>query len=448
MNKFMNKLLSIYKTRYLLLLAGLTLLAPVMSLAQSAPIKQQPKQALKPVVKRLFASSTEQAITLHWTLSSTQNLNTIQLYRKAYEMPIRLERPNPDKPAKIDRGLLVAELKPGQSEFTDTRAQAGYYYYYRLVLQDKQLLESEPSPPALAVLQDKMPPQPVAKISLQPNGDKQFKISWQASPSSDVVAYRLYRASLQGQPHVIRIFNLQKRGQKRFVKRLDFRGNASFVYRYFIAAVDGSGNVSKLSDAAQLRMPDHAAPKPPALLTATQKNNRVELQWQAGRENDLQGYRVYRRPDQVGKPFKPLHKQLLTDNHFSDRSAQPLQPYYYRVAAVDRYGNESEATPGILFRTTRFSVPVQPPQRVALAKNRKGIPVLSWRASKQPVAGYLVSRSDGGEFITVSGLLHKPGFVDRSARRGLAYRYQVQALSSSGQRSAPSATLLWRGGKR
>lgn len=425
-----------------LLLIGFGLLAPSLLLAQAA---QQAKQPLKPVVKRLFATSTESDITLHWKLSSVENLGNIQLYRKAYAMPIAWQQP---KTKKIDRGLLIAELKPGQSEFTDTHAQAGYYYYYRLVLQDKQLKESEPSPPALAVLQDKTPPQPVANISIQPGGDKQFQIRWQASPSGDVVAYRLYRASLQGPPRLIRIINLQKRGQKRFDQRLDFHGNPSFVYRYFIAAVDGSGNVSKLSDAVQLRMPDSVPPKPPALLTATQQNDLVELQWQAGRENDLLGYRVYRRSARPGESFKPLHKQLLTVNHFSDHGARPLRAYYYRVAAVDRFGNESKATPGILFRSTRFSETIEPPAPVALAQNSQGQPVLSWRAGKSPIAGYLVMRSDGGDFITVSGLLKKTGFVDRAARRGLSYRYQVLALSPTGQRSKPSVTLLWRGGKR
>ena len=66
----------------------------------------------------------------------------------------------------------------------------------------------------------------------------------------------------------------------------------------------------------------------------------VELAWAISREADLAGYVVYRseQPDTAGSRLSP---EVLLAPTFRDMTVLSGQRYFYRVAAVDRDGNQS-----------------------------------------------------------------------------------------------------------
>ena len=301
-----------------------------------------------------------------------------------------------------------------------------------------------------AVLKDITPPQPPRLQTLKALDKQQFEIRWQASPSEDVVAYRIYRATLKGAPQVVHIMNRQQPQETSFTLTLKNSGNPQFEYRYSIVAVDSAGNRSLASASQALRMPDDIPPQPPSLLSAEQETYQVVLNWLPGRENDIDGYRLYRRDNQPGSPFKRLHKALLKQTSYADDTAQPLSAYRYRVAAVDRYGNESKTTPGILFRTTAFSKPLSAPQALQLQSDEQGAVLLSWQPAPQAAGeiGYLVLRSHGEDYQVLSGLLSANHYRDTTVQADMAYRYTVQAITRSGQRSPASEAVMWTGGKK
>jgi len=399
------------------------------------------------IVKHLFAKSNEKNIELQWQIDASQQLKNIRLYRKDYALPIRREKPV--KGTLVNSGQLIAELKPVQKAFIDTNVTAGYYYYYRLELVNEDGSKGKLSSPAIASLKDKVPPQPPLLQAIKALDDKQFKISWQASDSIDVVAYRIYRATLKGQPQIIKIVNLKTHTNKNFSEILQHSGQVEFEYRYAIAAVDAAGNVSAQSDFKFLRMPDHIAPRTPSLLTANQKQKNIILEWLPNRENDLQGYRVYRRENKAGSLFKPLHKTLLKKTQFIDKHIKPLRAYVYRVAAVDDFANESKASRGVLIRSTSFNSSLAAPKNVSITVSKKHYPVLRWQPvyNNSPIK-YVVQRSAGDQFINVSGLLNKAKFIDHKVESGNAYQYRVQAVNQQGRYSLPSTAVLWTGGKK
>lgn len=399
-----------------------------------------------PVLERLSAVSGESSITLHWQIDSPQQLRSLKLYRKEYALPVR--RRNTTE-GEIERGRLIAEPGSDQNEFVDTGVESGYYYYYRLLLSDETNPKGKLSSPVIAAVKDSEPPKEPVIREVKALDEKRFTISWQASASDDVVAYRIYRATRKGQPQVIRIVNLETRKTKTLSEVLQYTGKAESEYRYAIAAVDGAGNVSGKTEYRWLRMPDRIAPRPPSLLQAEQDQDRMVLSWLANRENDLAGYRVYRRDNKAGSSFKPLHKGLLQKTSFVDDRIKPLHAYVYRVAAVDRYGNESRVTRGIVKRTTASGEAVQVPERFRIDRGKNGYPVLSWRsADKRAAMRYIVQRSDGGDFVSISGLIEKSRYVDDSIRDERAYRYRVQAVDTQGQFSVPSKIVLWTGGRK
>jgi hypothetical protein len=66
----------------------------------------------------------------------------------------------------------------------------------------------------------------------------------------------------------------------------------------------------------------------------------VELSWAISPEGDVAGYRVY-RSDRDDTPGEPMNREILLSPAFRDISVLPGRGYFYRVAAVDRAGNES-----------------------------------------------------------------------------------------------------------
>jgi len=61
------------------------------------------------------------------------------------------------------------------------------------------------------------------------------------------------------------------------------------------------------------------------------------------------------------------------------------------------------------------------------------------------IRGFLVFRSSAGQpYRQVSDILDANGFSDATARRGIDYRYRVQAMDHNGTLSAPSDPVLHR----
>jgi fibronectin type 3 domain-containing protein len=68
--------------------------------------------------------------------------------------------------------------------------------------------------------------------------------------------------------------------------------------------------------------------------------NFITLIWDAGREKDLAGYKVWRREAGLGQ-FVPLTPQPILENTHTDTSVEKNKRYEYAITALDRSGNES-----------------------------------------------------------------------------------------------------------
>ena len=95
------------------------------------------------------------------------------------------------------------------------------------------------------------------------------------------------------------------------------------------------GEVTEL-DTGILR--DTTPPAVPQSLEALSSESGISLSWQPGTETDLAGYVIY-RVDDSGE--LRLTAMPVTAPQFTDTTAIKGKQYRYRVAAVDRAGNES-----------------------------------------------------------------------------------------------------------
>jgi spore coat protein CotH len=94
----------------------------------------------------------------------------------------------------------------------------------------------------------------------------------------------------------------------------------------------------------ETRSPDAVAPAPPSDLTITNSYYATLLDWADNLEEDLDGYHVYRAESPDG-PYTRLTAKPAYVSRYQDGSLDPGIAYFYRVSAMDVYGNESDLTP-------------------------------------------------------------------------------------------------------
>lgn len=83
----------------------------------------------------------------------------------------------------------------------------------------------------------------------------------------------------------------------------------------------------------------------------------IRLLWLPATEYDLQGFRVYRGESEVG-PFTLITQNLLTVPRFVDTGLPAGRIFYYKVAAVDFSGLESDFNPTLF--AAAYPRPPQP----------------------------------------------------------------------------------------
>ena len=84
-------------------------------------------------------------------------------------------------------------------------------------------------------------------------------------------------------------------------------------------------------------------PSPPTGLVAATQKEGVALRWNPNPEPDVAGYNVYRR-EKGESAFTKINPQLITEQYFLDKAADPHKTYFYSLKAVDTSParNESE----------------------------------------------------------------------------------------------------------
>lgn len=149
----------------------------------------------------------------------------------------------------------------------------------------------------------------------------------------------------------------------------------------------------------------------------------------------------------------PFGQIAETDSpSYSDADFKFGETYAYYVVSVAQFGKDSveSQNSGTLEVTPRDTFAPEPPHGLVAAVTSNAstnVPEvdLSWAISEESdIAGYNVYRSQeekGAGTRLNSSLLPTPVFRDISVQLGQEYFYRVTAIDSSGNESAPSATV-------
>ena len=108
---------------------------------------------------------------------------------------------------------------------------------------------------------------------------------------------------------------------------------SSGIYDVRIAAVDTSGNISEFYTVSyELKLQLPVKPE----LSVVSKEWSIELNWESDEDEDLAGYRIY-RSNALETGYRNIASTQETT--YIDNSVLPKTAYYYKVEAVDVYGN-------------------------------------------------------------------------------------------------------------
>jgi hypothetical protein len=180
---------------------------------------------------------------------------------------------------------------------------------------------------------DAIPPAAPGSLSAtDPGTGGTVTLDWADNTESDLAGYLVFRreastpfAKLTQTPVMTSAYN-------------DAAAVNGRTYTYVVRAVDTSGNVSDPSAEASATPSDVTPPSAPTGLAASGEDGFVTLDWTDNPEQDLAGYRVYRRT--VGGTWTDVGG--IATASFTDTDVTNDVTYEYSVAAVDTTGNESD----------------------------------------------------------------------------------------------------------
>ncbi|MEA2709427.1 MAG: large repetitive protein, partial [Phycisphaerales bacterium] len=182
------------------------------------------------------------------------------------------------------------------------------------------------------------------------------------------------------------------------------------------------------------------APSAPTGLGASASGAGIALNWDDNTEANLVGYNVYRGSAAAG-PFTKLNSTLIESSEFVDVAAPLGQTSYYIIKAVDNVGNESGNNAAIGATRTTDTAPPAIPKSFTASGSATGIQ-LNWADNTDSdFAGYNLFRAtslDGPWTQLNVSLLTSSSYFDSGAASNVTTYYHVEAVDTSGNKSAPA----------
>jgi len=291
-------------------------------LSGPAPIVAEDKEP-PGAVGRLLAKVNEQerSVQLSWEAPEDPDLAGYYVY--SGPDPSRLMRLNgepvaPDSKALYtDSGYQARGLEPGRS----------------LVYGVSAIDNSYNEGPRMTVevqIPDNVPPDPPSGFAARPSRDGAVRLTWQPLLAFDLAGYRVYRSDKKD-------FNAVADLEKGTTSWMDQEVERGKQYRYYLTAVDTTGNESPPCPEVQIVPTDIHPPAPPTELRAELGKRRIRLSWEPCPDSDVKGYRVYRSEYPGGKPIRPIAAVYDKTEYLDRKGSAGL---VYAVSTIDTSENE------------------------------------------------------------------------------------------------------------
>jgi len=271
--------------------------------------------------------------------------------------------------------------------------------------------------------------EPPAVVTVtQPSAAAQVTITWDASVTPGVEAYRVFRSGGSAQDAEQQIAS--RRTERHFNDNDVVLGK---TYTYLVAAIIGE-TVSDPSAPVSVTLAFPA----PSNLTArdTSAGEEIELAWDSpapGLDVRFDIYRATSESDMQGERIKRRVKGVA----YTDTTVSNGITYYYWIRAeLDGVESEDSARVSV---SSRDTVPPAAPHSVSARTKTDGEARISWSAPRgESNLQYVVYRSNSTSIGTQQVVTSNRSYTEYGLTDGATYYYRVQAVDSAGNRSLES----------
>lgn len=370
-------------------------------------------------------------LKLDWSANSESDLAGYNLYR--------------DTTADGTFATKVNTDPLGVTTYADKGLTRSTPYFYKIEAVDTTGNRSALSTAVSGTPVDKTPPIPPGGLSIVDlHTGRDLNLSWTANTTDDdLTGYNLYRSTSSTGPFA-KVNTTLLDGRITSYRESGLPRDQTFWY--YLTAVDQTGNESPPANRVSVTPVDLTPPMRPDILGVNDPGNGVALitSWISNAADDLAGFNLYKSPTQSGTDQK-INTGLVTGTTYSDSAVTIGAFYWYRVSAVDRYGNES-ALSETAYGTPTDKIPPTTPATVTVTDpGTSGSLWINWSPSPQSdTAGYHIwySSASAGPYLKANAtLVPAPPFVHYGLADGIPVYYRVSALDRYGNESAqtPSA---------
>lgn len=381
----------------------------------SATLSVYVKDLIPPLVPQgLTAKKGYEQIVLNWDKGPADDIVEYEIYR-AVELNAKYSH--------IDN---VSGLS---TEYIDSTILGGKPYFYKLKAVDNAGNNSLMSSAIYSVAKDSSAPPPPSNITYEISEDNgSVLLNWEQPSIGDLQGYFVSRGYRSNQ--AIKLTPNSITGPK-FVDKDDF--HPGHTYYYYIAAIDLSFNQSDKS-MIRVQIPDDEPPlEPKSCSRIKNKAGYIQISWQPSMSLDVKKYKIYR--------YHKDNQELLTVSEGKrytvlDSTITKGKKYYYSVAAVDSFDNQSEEikTKPIVARDI---FPPPKPHNLELNITDEGVKI-SWSCPKAAdLLGYNIYRSNS-KYGSMNKINKEPvknkQYLDKHGKSGKYYK--ITSFDSSKNETA------------
>ena len=288
---------------------------------KSVSVIARPRDSTPPPAPLMvFSSAAGRYVDVSWTKPVAKDLKGYHVFRGRNSTDlIRIVRTplRADSTRFVDKGDGSEGLAPGAT------------YFYGVSAIDSAHNESSVVIFPFRV-PDKEPPGPPNDFRGKTTRIGDIQLSWQASTSLDVVAYRVYQGDDSSSLRMIST-----------VEGFGFRDTSTSpgrLYVYQLSAIDSSGNESPKTNLETVIARSSHKSVAPFGVRAHLIQRGVEVVWRSNKGKDLRGFNLYRSRS-LSRGFERVNNALIGDTAYVDPLGEA--GFHYKVTSVSTSGSEN-----------------------------------------------------------------------------------------------------------
>lgn len=190
----------------------------------------------------------------------------------------------------------------------------------------------------LVKIRPRVPPPSPAALVVRPEAGG-IRLTWQADDPA--VGFRLYRRDAASRSYSSPLAVLEPGAREYLDASAGF--GARFVYSLTAVGREDPLLESALAAEREIDYRDRYPPPAPTGLIILAEPGQARLLWEPSIDSELAGYLIYRQ-EAGGRGFVALNAEPQLELGYRDTAVESGRTYSYYVSAVDRSGNESEAS--------------------------------------------------------------------------------------------------------